>query len=1366
MTERIAGFRLVACCVLIAGLAFVQEPGFLAADTKFDLSQDPLGFLQRALHLWDGSGAFGQLQNQAYGYLWPMGPVFAAGSTFLPGWAVQRLWLALVMCVAFVGAAKVTRALGVRSEFACLVAGFAYALSPRMLSTLGQISIEAWPSALAPFVLLPLITGARSGSPRRAAALSALAVAMVGGVNAAATFAVLPLGVVWLLTRTPGPRRRSMMLWWPVFTLIGTLWWLVPLFLMGAYSPPFLNYIESSSVTTIPTTLFDTLRGTSHWVPYIDGQVRAGRELLESPVAIINSGVVLFLGILGLFAARTQHRRFLSLSVVLGLVMVTAGHQGDVQGWFAAAQAQALDGSLAPLRNVHKFDPILRLPLVVGLAWALQHAFDRAPETAPGGDRMGLWNRRLFAVLAAAAVLGASLPGLSGRIVPEGALLAVPEYWQDASTWLDQEYENDGATALLVPGSAFATYSWGEPRDEPLQWLAASPWAVRNVIPLAPPGNIRMLDEIERRINQGVGSPGLVAGLQRAGVRYLVVRNDLTRGSDVPDPVVVHEAIAESPGLSVAAIFGPSVGGDGHFEGDDGRILVGGGWQSSYPAIEVFSVPRPPASRAGVTVAEAPVVAGGPEDLIDLVDAGVLGPDEPTVLAADRDRGEEGPPGDLILTDGLQERERFFGRVHDGYSSMLTKGDEPQTGNPTSDYLAPGWEDWRTGTRLTGIRAVSASSSGSDSTTFGGARQGEAPYAAVDGLGQTSWNSSSFGDEGRAWWQVDLDTEIAPRSVVVEGGQRAVTNQEVRVRTDSGLSDGVVVGPGERKLVLLDGESTEVIRVEEAGPVSGQLSLADVSIPGVSVARSLTLPQTPDDWGVPSAIVLRALTDGRSGCVSIELDVRCVAGRDRVAEETQGFDRIVPLSDDAQFAAELTVRPRGGAALDDLVLDGQALDIETSSMAVRDPRSGPVSAIDGDDTTTWIADPTDPSPTLNLSWLGVKSVRGISIDLDDDAAARRPTRLLLTWPDGEREVRVGKLGVARFPVIRTGQIKIEIVDTAEDRSLEFDGTSSDLGVGITELSVRRVPYLPLRLSLDRRDLGCGSGPTVEINGSAHESAVSASPLELARGVVVPARLCDVEGAETDAEVDLVAGENRIVVTGNDAFAGDRLVLAEDGRESTSQVGSTSMTKRGPVTRTLEVEDPGGLLAMRENVNPGWSASAGGRPLESVVVDGWRQGWRLPPDVDTVSVRFAPDRFYRVALAGGLALLVALMVGCVWPRRSYRRRMVASGERPMGLIALSALGVVAGGVLAGWPGVLIALLTGGAMVAARWAHDLTGTIVAGLMLAAALFYVIAPWGNSSGWAGRDVIPQYLALIAVIAVLVRPSPGASPGDEAPG
>jgi arabinofuranan 3-O-arabinosyltransferase len=36
-----------------------------------------------------------------------------------------------------------------------------------------------------------------------------------------------------------------------------------------------------------------------------------------------------------------------------------------------------------------------------------------------------------------------------------------------------------------------------------------------------------------------------------------------------------------------------------------------------------------------------------------------------------------------------------------------------------------------------------------------------------------------------------------------------------------------------------------------------------------------------------------------------------------------------------------------------------------------------------------------------------------------------------------------------------------------------------------------------------------------------------------------------------------------------------------------------------------------VLALRENANPGWVATAGGRTLTPFVVDGWQQGWLVP-----------------------------------------------------------------------------------------------------------------------------------------------------------
>ncbi|WP_317698929.1 alpha-(1-_3)-arabinofuranosyltransferase family protein [Aeromicrobium sp. REDSEA-S32_B7] len=94
-------------------LAFAQAPGRVVTDTKLDLTVDPWGFLGRALTLWDPSGAFGQVQNQAYGYLFPMGPFFGLGDLAqLPPWVVQRAWWAVVLVVAFVGVVKLAEALG------------------------------------------------------------------------------------------------------------------------------------------------------------------------------------------------------------------------------------------------------------------------------------------------------------------------------------------------------------------------------------------------------------------------------------------------------------------------------------------------------------------------------------------------------------------------------------------------------------------------------------------------------------------------------------------------------------------------------------------------------------------------------------------------------------------------------------------------------------------------------------------------------------------------------------------------------------------------------------------------------------------------------------------------------------------------------------------------------------------------------------------------------------------------------------------------------------------------------------------------------------------------------------------------------
>ena len=197
-----------------------------------------------------------------------------------------------------------------------------------------------------------------------------------------------------------------------------------------------------------------------------------------------------------------------------------------------------------------------------------------------------------------------------------------------------------------------------------MQCLAGAPWAVRNAVPLTPPGNIRMLDAVETRLGAGRGS-------RRARRRTCAAPASATSSCATtssprptsPDPVLVHQALDGSPGLERVATFGPDVGGEAYLErraraGPGQRRLAG-----RVPAVEVYAVGD--VRRAGDGAADAPVVVGGPEDLLDLVDLGVLG--RRADRAGRRRRPRRRP---RRATGGADRRaarvERHFGRIHDG----------------------------------------------------------------------------------------------------------------------------------------------------------------------------------------------------------------------------------------------------------------------------------------------------------------------------------------------------------------------------------------------------------------------------------------------------------------------------------------------------------------------------------------------------------------------------------------------------------------------------------------------------------------------------------------------------------------------------
>lgn len=1286
-------------------------------DTKLDLVVAPGAFLERALHLWDPNGAFGQVQNQAYGYLFPMGPFFWLGTVIdLPEWVVQRLWWSLILVVAFLGMVKLLSLLGVGTSWTRIVAGLAFALSPRFLTVLGPSSIEVWPSALAPWVLIPLIIAVRRGDPRRGAALSAIAVACVGGVNAVATFAVIPMAVWWLVVAPPGPRRRSLRRWWPPLVLLATAWWLLPLLLLGRYSPPFLDYIESISNTAFPSTTVDALRGTSNWVPYVDPSSEAGRLLISEPLLILNGAVLVAFGLYGLARADLPWRRFLVPSMLVGLVLVTLGHAGSTPGLGSETLRTLLDGPLAPLRNAHKFDVLVRVPLIVGLCHALTALTRVRTATALGAMTLAL-----------VAVAGSTSPAWTARVAPQGSFTAIPGYWQEASAWLE---DNSNGRALLTPASTFGRYVWGRTNDEPLQPLLDSPWAVRNVIPLAPGSNIDMLDTLTAELGTGRGSSELAGLLRRAGAGTIVLRHDLDRGGlEAESPETVRATLMSIPGMQQVASFGPTVGGGSSLIGEDGQtVFVDQGRQAQRPAIEVFSLNAPVMATTLQSDDRVPTVVGDAGSLLKLdeLDAIAKGP---SILGPD---ALDPPRGPVILTDGNRRQEVAFAQVRRNRSASLTPQEPYRADREVHRYDEETIDRWSSVPHLRGARSLTASSSRSDAGARPVIDQSASPWAAFDGDPRTAWRPNEAQDR-EAWIDLDLGRMRDVGEATITLDLPRDQTRELRVLTEDGVQSITAQG-GRASTVRLG--SVRHVRIEAVRTPQADIAISEVSLDQIALSRPLQLPTLPESWPVPDQVLLQTEAGRNDGCLTLAQLRRCSDAFVRPVEDGRTLDREVPLSGSASFAAAARVVADAGPDLDALLQRGRLSTIEVSSQQSTSVLGGALALVDGTTRAGWVAAAEDVDPTVTLRWVDPRQVSEISMPTPSTFAASSPRSVRLVFGTGE-EVETPIIdGRVRFDPVRTDSVEIHLLAGARRSSVDFSGAISALPLGLAEVSIPGLDGFADLSANQPVQLSCREGPSVTIDGRTFPGSLNTTVATLVAGEPVAIDWCD------EPAVRLTEGTHRVRA---DAGVGVRpldVVL----RQTT--IASTSA---GPET----------VLATTMNTNPGWEASdSNGEMLTPVVLDGWRQGW-LAPDRDAAadaSINFGPGSTYRASLlVGALYLLVVPLVAAL-PNRGRFTGADAAEEKPSRRSrTLVACGLVAAMIVAGWVAMLAVLIAAVSLEVVRRRVSTAPAIIAAVMGGGAvLLYAFAPWGSFDTWAGDRVLPQLLAWLGVGSVLVAAGP----------
>ncbi|OBA90004.1 hypothetical protein A5662_23400 [Mycobacteriaceae bacterium 1482268.1] len=1380
---------MVAAVSLV--LTFAQSPGKISPDTKLDLTANPLRFLARALNLWNSELPFGQAQNQAYGYLFPHGAFFLLGDVVgLPGWVTQRLWWALLLTIGFWGLLRLAEALGIGSPGSRVIAAAAFALSPRVLTTIGAISSETLPMMLAPWVLLPVVLALRgTGSVRVLAARSALALALMGAVNAVATLTGCLPALIWWACQRPNKLWLRFTAWWAACAVLAVAWWVVALVMLGRISPPFLDFIESSGVTTQWTSLTEVLRGTDSWTPFVAPNATAGASLVTGTVAVLATTIVAAAGLAGL-AMRTMPARGRLVTILLiGVALLAAGYSGGLGSPLAHGVQMFLDAEGTPLRNVHKLEPLIRLPLVLGLA----HLLGRLP--LPGSAPRREWvhafahpeNNRPVAVgivVLFALAAGSSL-AWTGRLTPPGAFDAIPSYWHQTAAWLDEHNTGSppgGGTSrvrgrvLVAPGAPFATQVWGTSHDEPIQVLGDSPWGVRDSIPLTPPQTIRALDSVQRLFAAGRPSAGLADTLARQGISFVIVRNDLDpETSRSARPVLVHRAIDGSRGLRKVAEFGEQVG-----PGTLAGFVTDSGLRPKYPAVEIYQVDShtPPGAPYLTDTDAMARVDGGPEALLRLDERRrLLGqpPLGPMLLTADAQRA--GLPAPVVtVTDTPLARETDYGRVDDHSSAIRAQGDARHTFNRVPDY--PAGDTRMVNGEWTGGR-ITVSSSAADSTALPNVAPATGPTAAIDSDTSTSWVSNALQSAVGQWLQVDFDHPVTNATITVTPSATAVGAQvrRIEISTVNGTSTLRFDQAGKPITAALPYGETPWVRITAAGTDDGspgvQFGVTDFTVTQydasgyahpIKLRHTVTVPAPPTNsavaqWDLGSELL------GRPGCAEGPDVMHCAATMALSPEEPVNLSRTLTVPEQISVTPTVWVRPRQGPALADLISEPGTARATGDSDPI-DVLGSAYAAADGDPRTAWTAPQhvvqfrTPPTVTMKLP--SPREVSGVRLTPSPSTLPAHPTLVAVDLGDGPQVRRMGDDGAQTLPLRAkvTDTIKLSILDWSDviDRTaLGFDQVKPPGLAEITALDAQGRPIAAADAARNRPravTLPCGKGPIIAVAGQFVQTSVHTTVGALLDGDPIAAEPCQ------QAPLALPRGQQELLISPGAAFVVDGAQLVGPlGRELASATTSPVQTMTWSNDRR-EVDVPASqtsrVLVVPESINPGWTARTGdGAALTPVTVNGWQQGWVVPAGTSgAITLSFGANAVYRAGIIGGLALLPILALLALVPAR--RPPPPAEPSRPWepGTATASLAILAVGGVISGITGVAVmgAAIGVGHLLRnrPRFRDAVTvGVSAAGLILAGAVLSQ-NPWRSVDGYAGHSWVVQLPALISVAAL----------------
>jgi arabinofuranan 3-O-arabinosyltransferase len=1282
----------------LAAVAYVPliltQRGWVSADTKTYLYLDPAKLLSRAWSMWDPSVGLGTVTHQNIGYLWPQGPFYwLLDRLGAPDWFAQRLWWGSIIFAAGSGVVYLLRKLGWTGP-AVTVAAFVYALSPYLLTLVARLSAILLPFAALPWlVAFTMLTVRTKGW--RYPALFALTVATCGSVNATALLLVGVAPALWLAhaiwvadDATPRTGLKAA-LRLGVLTVPVSAWWIAGLSVQGTNGIEILRYTETAKVVASVSVSHEVLRGLGYWFFY--GGDRLGPWIEPSDAYTQNLPLIAItyllpiLGLLGAVISRWRHRAYFVLLVVVGMALAVGAYPWDGgPPWARGVRAFLESDTGLAMRSLPRAVPLVALGLAVLFGSGIASLVRRWPRT-----------RRPLVIGGVALAILALPPLWLGQFVPQNLRRNnIPDYWQQAADYLDEQSPDN--RVLLVPGSDFASYRWGNTVDPLLPGLIDRPSVARELIPYGSPASANLLNAFDLPLQERTGDPDSIAPiarLMRAG--QVVVQSDLQyERYNTPRPRNFWAFMTKAGGLGQPRAFGeptrnltiPDV------QLDDELLFLTDPSLPDPPPVAVFDVDDPLDMVTAHPVASPLLVAGDGEGIVDAAGEGLIDGTELIRYTADLDSDEIAAALDdgaaLLLTDSNRKRgERWTTVRHtQGYTETADGGVlETDLGDNRLPVFPDAGADSETVAVNEGDIEASASSYGNPITFTAEER----PSNAIDGDPETAWRTAAFSDARGERLELKLADKVTTDHMTLTqptGGTRNRFITKVRLTFDGGHAVDVPLTaqshdvPGQ--VVEFPEQTFDTVSIEILEDTAGDPPrFAGLSSEGFAeVAIGDDAPTATEMIQLPTDMLDAAGSDSNDQPLAVSLtrqrqDPTDVTRDDEEESLMRLFD--LPASRSFGLVGEARLSPRADAdVLDELL--GRPHDGSVPWVRASDDLTGsvatPAAAFDGDPATAWSTvrsapqgawvEVNLPSPVtvdsipLTVVADGLHSVPNqVEVKVDDRPAVKVPLRGIET---GDRQNDTSTVQVqlpermtgSTFRIRLSGVSPVMTNDWVSDNPVAQPAAIAEIG-----LPGPKVPALA-----DSFDTGCrrdlltvdGRAVPLRITGTMAD-ALSREPLDVTT--------CG------NAPVDLGGGRHELRAARglSDGIDLDQLVLrsAAGGEASTATTplaaeaaASGDSSAAAPNVEIVDQDhdhvrvrvsgategDPF-WLALGQSYNEGWTAKAEGEDLGAPqLVNGYANGWQVeaPGETFEVEMSFAPQK--RVDLAILISLFGAL--GCL------------------------------------------------------------------------------------------------------------------------